>query len=203
MNEKFVLLILISALWGTALLHGGDDAATNHSFPKWDAKLLISEKMCAICHKKEEIGNQFAVWEAGVHANAYEVLSSEKAKEVAAKMGVENSQNDGKCLQCHSTAYGFSQALVTTKVKVEEGVACQTCHGPGDKYKTKDKHAENTQQAIEKFGLIRPDEANTCSRCHNEDNPTYNPERYTTKDGRKVDFDFEQALQKIRHPLKK
>ena len=42
-------------------------------------------KKCTMCHKKEDIGDQVAVWEKGPHAKAFSMLAEPKAKEVAAK----------------------------------------------------------------------------------------------------------------------
>ena len=36
--------------------------------------------------------------------------------------------------------------------------------------------------------------------CHNEESPTWNPEKYTRADGTKVGFDFEQAKKLTEHP---
>lgn len=39
---------------------------------------------------------------------------------------------------------------------------------------------------------------------HNDENPTWDPEKYTLKDGTKAGFDYEQAVKVIAHknPLK-
>jgi hypothetical protein len=50
----------------------------------------------------------------------------------------------------------------------------------------------------------RPKE-DTCKKCHNEESPNWDPQRYTLADGKRVGFDFKQAWQKIDHsnPQKK
>lgn len=172
------------------------------AFAKWPPKRLVPEEFCEVCHAKDSNGNQTAVLKEGPHAKAFASLSTEKGKEIAAKMGVADPAKSGKCLKCHATAYGFTEKKVTKEIKPEEGVTCQACHGPGDKYMDKDTHANNRDKALKK-GLVVPTAANTCLRCHNAQNPSHNPERYTTKDAKKVDFDFEQATEKIKHPVKK
>jgi nitrate/TMAO reductase-like tetraheme cytochrome c subunit len=169
----------------------------------WNAAKLAKESNCKICHSKATIGNQWGAWESSPHGEAFKSLGTPKAKEVAAKFGIEDPTTSPNCLQCHSTAYGFSDHKVTANIQVAEGVTCQSCHGPGEDYKSKTKHADNPKEAMEKYGLVKPTEANTCSLCHNQRNPTYNPARYTTKDGRQVDFDYDQAVEKIKHSLKK
>lgn len=154
---------------------------------KWDPADLAKESTCKICHSKADKGDQFGVWQKSKHAKAFEALKSDKAKEVAKKAGVEDPTTSGKCLKCHSTAYGFTEAKVTDKIAVEEGVTCQTCHGPGDKYKTKGKHDQGIELA-KKNGMLVPD-ANTCARCHNKDNPT-DP----------GNFNFDEKKKEIAHP---
>ncbi len=190
---------LISCLFALAVMRAETEPPPV-SMPEWHANLLIANKMCKICHNKEETGNQFGLWEKGPHAHAYATLATARAREVAKVLGIDNPQSSGKCLQCHSTAYGFTQEPVTKAIPIDEGISCQSCHGPAKNYMPKDKHARNRDIAI-KNGMIYPTEANTCRRCHNDSNPTYNPERYTTRDGRKVDFDYDAAYEKIKHSL--
>ena len=162
-----------------------------------DVSLYIGTKVCGMCHKKDESGNQLAKWKEGPHAKAFEVLGTDKAKEPAAKKGVTDPQHSPKCLKCHSTAYSFTEEVQTQKVAVEDGVTCESCHGPGKKYMIKE-----TMKSREKSiaaGMIYP-ATKSCPSCHNDQNPTYKPDRYTTKDGKKVDFDVDQAAEKIKHP---
>jgi len=161
--------------------------------------------MCTVCHGKDNVGNQTAVLASGPHAKAVEALKSDKAKEVAAKAGVTDPATSGKCLKCHATAYGFTEESVTEEIEATEGITCQTCHGPGEDYNPKERHDTDAkvQKAVEKYGLIIPNEKTMCRRCHNETSPTYDATRYTRADGTKVAFDFEQAVKKIEHKVKK
>lgn len=162
-----------------------------------DASTYIGTKMCGACHKKDDTGNQLAKWQASAHAKAFEILASPEAKEVAKKAGVEDAQKSGKCLACHSTAYLFSEEKKLEKPAVEEGVTCESCHGGGKNYKAKET-MQDRQKSIA-GGMIYPATKN-CERCHNDKSPTWKADRYTTKDGKKVGFDLEQAEKKIEHP---
>lgn len=162
-----------------------------------DPANYIGTKACGICHKKDETGNQLAKWQAGPHAKAFETLASAESKAIATKMGIDDPQKSGKCLSCHATAYHFGEEVKTAKIKVEEGVSCESCHGPGKKYMAKTT-MEDRQKAIA-AGMIHP-ATQQCVMCHNEKSPTWNPERYTTKDGKKTGFDLEQAAAKTAHP---
>ncbi len=144
-----------------------------------DPAKLIGTKKCAMCHKKAETGDQYGVWQTKVHAKAYEMLASEEAKAVGAKLGIDNPQTSGE------TTYTTLQ------------VNCESCHGPGADYKK--KSVMESREASIAAGMIYPAKEKSCTLCHNDTGPTWNPERYTTASGEKTGFDVVQAYEKIKH----
>ncbi|NQT92472.1 MAG: cytochrome C554 [Lentisphaerae bacterium] len=162
-----------------------------------DASLYAGTKSCRMCHKKEATGNQYGKWQKAAHSKAFETLASAEAKAVAAKLGIADAQKSGKCMKCHSTAYNFSEKVQTAKIPVQAGVSCESCHGPGKNYKSKTVMQDH-DKCIEK-GMVYP-ATKSCELCHNETAPSWKPDRYTTKDGKKVGFDAKQAYAKIKHP---
>jgi hypothetical protein len=190
-------LIVIACIAAVAVLMMTPRGETQEE-PKRDPANIVGHKACAICHKSDESGNQIAKWQEGPHAKAFELLGTPKAKEVAAKLNIADPQKSGTCLQCHSTAHHWTEKVVTDKLKPEDSVSCESCHGPGKKYLPKTVHGESREKGIA-AGLIYP-AMQSCTKCHNDSSPTWNPERYTTKDGKKVGFDPEQAFEKIKHP---
>lgn len=154
------------------------DAQPAHEF--------VGVSKCALCHKKPEKGEQFRIWQESKHAKAFETLGTPEAKAAAAKLGIDDPQTSGKCLKCHSTAYGFSELKVTEAIPVEEGISCESCHGPGKDYMKKSM-MEDRDAAIG-AGLAIPDE-NTCRKCHNEESPSF-----------KV-FDFKERWELIKHNI--
>ncbi|MEI7437162.1 MAG: cytochrome c family protein [bacterium] len=194
-------MIGLTVVLGSALVGG---MVLNGMAAERDASLYIGTKTCAMCHKKAEGGNQFGIWQASPHAKAIESLGTPEAKAMGAKVGVADPQKSGKCLKCHSTAYNFTEELqvkavgeAAAKVAVEDGVTCESCHGPGKNYKAKTVMADRAQSIA--GGLIYP-AAKSCTLCHNDQSPAWKADRYTTKDGKKVGFDPEQAYEKIKHP---
>lgn len=147
---------------------------------------FVGSTKCAICHKKPEQGEQVRIWQESGHAKAFETLGTPEAKAQGAQKGVENPQTDGKCLKCHSTAYGFTEAVVTAAIPVEEGVSCESCHGPGKDYMKKSV-MEDEAAAVE-AGLVVPDEK-TCQKCHNPEAPTFKS------------FNYAEYWEKIKHPV--
>lgn len=152
----------------------------------------IGVKKCKMCHNSKRSGAQYKIWEGTPHAKAYETLGTEEAKAVAKKMGIDDPQKSDKCLVCHVTGYGKDKSMFASSFKMEEGVGCEACHGPGSEYKSMKvmKGIYKGELKAEDYGLLMPDE-NHCKTCHNEKSPTYKK------------FDFKTFWEKIAHPVPK
>ena len=132
----------------------------------------IGAKKCKMCHNKAEKGEQYNKWLGNAHAKAMESLNAEEAK-------------DPKCLKCHSTAGSVDADLLTDYITVEEGVSCESCHGPGSVYKNI-KFMKNQELGLAN-GLILPTEE-VCVKCHNDESPDFKG------------FNYEEYVAKIAHP---
>lgn len=149
--------------------------------PKPKYKHLVGVKKCRICHKMKKRGNQYGKWKSLKHSRAYKILLTEKAQKIK-----KNAHKSGKCLKCHSTAYYFTEKRVSYKVKLKEGVSCESCHGPGKKYR-KNSVMKKRKLAIAKGLIAHPEKV--CTKCHNPESPTYQK------------FHLETFLRKIAHPV--
>ena len=119
------------------------------SFSTLGQSKYVGANGCKMCHNKPEKGEQFNKWQASAHSKAFSKLD-------------EAGKKNAECLKCHSTAGSVDKNLLAT-IKVEEGVSCESCHGPGSAYKTPTV-MKNKQMALTK-GMIEPTEA-TCKVCH-------------------------------------
>jgi hypothetical protein len=155
----------------------------------------VGAQKCKMCHDKKEETQQFSIWQNSAHSKAYETLASDRAKELALKKGVEgNPQKTKECLECHVTGYGLDSTAFAESFKMEDGVQCESCHGPGSEYKSikimsKSKYTEQREAQHElalKAGLVVPDEK-TCLKCHNDRSPAFKG------------FDFKTSYEKIKH----
>jgi hypothetical protein len=154
-------------------------------------------KSCRMCHKSAKKGNQYKAWQDGPHSKTIAVLATAEAKATAAKLGIADPQKSGKCLKCHSTAYNWTEEKQVEKIAVKDGVTCESCHGAGKNYKKKSVMVDREKCIA--GGMVYP-ATKSCVKCHNDESPSWDPERYTTKDGKKTGFDVEQAYEKIKHP---
>jgi hypothetical protein len=179
MNKRAAISTISLSLAAAWLMTSSSVAAER------DPANYVGVKTCGICHKAEASGNQLAKWQASPHAKAFETLGTPAAKETGKKVGVDDPQKSGKCLKCHSTAYNFTETVATEKIKPEDGVTCESCHGPGKKYMAKSVMEDRTK-AIE-AGLVHP-ATESCKLCHNEQSPNYKP------------FDEKSYVEKIAHP---
>ena len=143
----------------------------------------IGAAKCKMCHNKTPKGEQYNKWLEGPHANAMKSLSSDKAKEIAKAKGIADPATDAACIKCHSTM-GHIDAKLAATLTAEECISCESCHGPGSKYKS--ASVMKDREFSMENGLILPTEE-VCKTCHNEESPTYKP------------FNFAEMSAKIAH----
>ena len=148
-------------------------------------------KTCKACHMSKKSGAQYKVWQTTSHAKAFETLNTPEAKAAAKEMGIEDPASSDKCLKCHVTAYTVDASLKGPKLKLEDGVSCESCHGPGSGYKKKATMTGiwKNELKAEDYGLIKPVTEKVCVTCHNEESPTFKK------------FVFEEMVAKIAHPI--
>ena len=171
MLSKNLILILI-----LAFVAGGSLQAQDYEY--------IGAAKCKMCHNKTTTGQQYKIWSEGPHANAMKSLSSEKSMAYAKENGIADPTKEASCIKCHSTAGGTDESL-HAGLKMDEGVSCESCHGPGSKYKS-NTIMKDREKAIAN-GLIIPDQK-LCETCHNDKNPFHKP------------FNFDEYVKKIAHP---
>ncbi len=187
MKKLYTLLLLSTLVCFVAAM----TRPAPHPQGKVDAK-YGGVKTCKTCHLSAKSGAQFKIWKKSPHANAYATLQTDDAKKIGKENGVDDPATSGKCLQCHVVAYGVDASLKGPKLKLEEGVSCEACHGPGSLYKKKKIMKGITAGEIDgaKYGLVKVGEE-TCAKCHNKKSPTFKA------------FDYKKQLAKIAHPIPK
>lgn len=149
----------------------------------------VGVKTCGMCHKKESVGQQLKIWQESKHAQAYKTLQTEEADKIAKDKGFKTKAADTpECLKCHVSGYDVDPSLLGNKFKIEDGVQCETCHGPGSEYKSK-KVMKDKKLAVEKGLMLYDNIEKLCVKCHNEESPVYKG------------FNFEERWAKIKHSV--
>lgn len=155
----------------------------------------LGSKSCLKCHFKE-----YMSWQKTKMARAFETLKPGQAVEAKLKEKLDPQTDftkDPKCVSCHVTGYGKPggyPALVESKewtaeeaarAKLMEGVGCESCHGPGEKYSPyKQDHKDYAWKDLLPLGATHPVEA-TCKACHTPmkpDHPEFKFAEKVTKD---------------------
>ncbi|MBI3273261.1 MAG: cytochrome C554 [Planctomycetes bacterium] len=177
----WITLLLLGPVGLLALLSADLRADGDKSGPKY-----LGVDKCKDCHKAKTKGDQYGQWTESKHARAFESLASDEARKIAKEKGVADPQKAPECLKCHVTAFGIAKERLGDKFKLEQGVQCEACHGPGGDYfkmevmKDREKAKAN--------GLVLPTEA-VCVTCHNKNSPTFKS------------FDFKAEFDQVKHPL--
>jgi len=145
---------------------------------------FVGAEKCGLCHSSTLKGAQYTKWTSTRHSKAYATLASEEAKKVAASKGIANPLTAAECLKCHVTGYGAPADRLGERYRMEEGVTCESCHGPGGDYSTMEVMKDHDRSVAAGMSIATEE---TCRGCHNPESPTH------------TGFDFASAHQEIAH----
>lgn len=163
----------------------------------------VGHTQCKVCHNAPDKGAQWDRWKEEGHSKALETLKTPEAVKIGQERGLTVPPHEAPdCLKCHVTGYDPETKKLPARLKMEDSVQCESCHGPNSLHVKDGQLLKfNPEKASEidiKANLTYPT-PEVCAKCHNEESPTWDPERYTLPDGGKAGFDFEQAWAKIDH----
>ncbi len=144
----------------------------------------VGSEQCRSCHSGPEQGQQYIKWLGSRHGLAYWRLATGWAKFLASLredyQDIIEPISERRCLECHYTGASELSSRYAETFSMQEGVGCETCHGPGSAYL--DLEVMSDRDKFIANGGIIPDQQ-TCRRCHGNQ-----------------DFDFEEMFAKIAHP---
>ncbi len=126
--------------------------------------VYVGARVCATCHRGKEMGHQHSRWLLSGHARAHASLAKEEARKIADLSGIPlEPRKSAICLGCHATG-GEAEAWEKDETfRVEDGVQCEMCHGPGSEYM--DRAIMVDPKAARKAGLRMPTR-HDCMGCH-------------------------------------
>jgi hypothetical protein len=140
----------------------------------------LGSRACMNCHER-----QYVSWLQSRHAHAYWRLGADWALYLGRMrpqyQDLTDPMTDQRCTLCHVTGAQNDNSLFAATFRPEEGVSCESCHGPGSNYIDPEIMADRGK-FLAAGGRV-PDDA-TCRSCHR------NSDR----------FDWAEWWTKIAHP---
>ncbi|QTN27580.1 hypothetical protein HZ993_20295 [Rhodoferax sp. AJA081-3] len=156
-------------------------SATSHGQPlpdqSPDKTLGVVNCASSLCHgsvntwpSSPVAQNEYVVWSRlDKHARAYHVLLNERSRSIASKLGLAKPAHESsECLGCH--AHNPMPERVDARHKITDGVACEGCHGPSEKWIASHTapgvtHADNLAHGL--YPAAAPQaRAKLCMSCH-------------------------------------
>ena len=156
--------------------------------------VYVGVRVCGTCHNGPTMGHQYSKWLMSKHARGYAALSLPESREIAKVSGIrELPWKSPVCLGCHSTASTTENWEKDDGFRVEDGLQCESCHGPGSEYAS--ATVMRDRKAAMAAGLQLPT-TDTCMGCHKQKGSHEAVLNHPT-------VDIEKAIKEIAHPLPK
>ncbi|MDT8316638.1 MAG: cytochrome c family protein [bacterium] len=158
--------------------------------PLFAAPKYVGSEGCK-CHRSEIMN-----WEESRHAKAFELLLPNKRKAAKKRAGlnpITDYSRDKKCIKCHVVGYmaegGFADIETTSMMA---GVGCESCHGPGGKYRIlhgKKPRTFTRRETMELGQVYASTDSSVCTKCHGHADSPFQPSVHE-----KYRFNTEKAL---------
>jgi len=113
--------------------------------------------------------NEYVTWShEDAHSKAYSVLTTPRARSMAAKLGLPNAATARICLDCHADNVGPEKR--GPKFSLTDGVGCEACHGGSERWITthtsrKATYTENIAKGMYPTANLH-ERATLCLSCH-------------------------------------
>jgi len=114
--------------------------------------------------------NEYVTWtQSDTHSKAYEVLSNEQSRLIAARLGIGRAREADVCLDCH--ADNVPAAKRGEKFQISDGVGCEACHGGAENWLSTHYNAPTVSHTDNLAAGLYPNEeaahrADLCLSCH-------------------------------------
>lgn len=147
--------------------------------PQYDANVHMGVATCAAsqCHGSavprdgsNVLQNEYVTWtQDDPHARAYDILSNDQSRRIAARLGLESAAAAKICLDCH--ADNVPAARRGERFHLSDGVGCEACHGGAENWLSTHYNVPAvTHEANLSAGLYRTedviDRSELCLSCH-------------------------------------
>jgi hypothetical protein len=147
LRGRYLLLLLFAALAASVWPRpsrspANDELPPPRPFPAGHIP-YVGVASCAsmACHNaqgpKGSLRSEYSTWAAyDPHGRAYSVLRNERSQRIAKNLRLKKlAHQEGLCLKCH-VGLGWEEASHTPGFTLEDGVGCESCHGPAGRWLT-------------------------------------------------------------------
>ena len=151
----------------------GSEAAMRLESPMSSPRYLgTASCSSSSCHGGAgEQHNQFIVWSQwDFHQRASLILTNARSARIADRLGIKDASVSARCTVCHSPLTTISPTRLSDKNHPDNGVACESCHGPAEAWLRSHTRRDYTYAMRVSAGMrdlrnfyIR---ANACVACH-------------------------------------
>ena len=118
-----LVCVLLTGIIGTPLLA---------AYEMKKQPVYVGVRACSRCHQGKDMGQQDSLWMMSKHARAYASLAKPEAKLIAELSGIPQAPKESPlCLGCHATGAHVEEWERDDEFRIEDGVQCEKCHGPG------------------------------------------------------------------------
>jgi len=205
---RTLILTLALGLPALALAQASPQQAP-HPLPYQSKDKNLGVVTCAssLCHgsvttwkDSNILQNEYVTWSrVDKHANrAYQVLLNDRSKRIAKNLGLKEPAHEAKiCTDCHG--YVPAKEVQGERFKVSDGVSCEACHGPAERWVKSHTapnatHAENVAN-----GLYPTDDpvaqARLCLSCHFGNKDKFVTHRIMGSGHPRISFELETFTQ--------
>lgn len=147
--------------------------------PQDDASVHMGVATCAAsqCHGSavprdgsNVLQNEYLTWtQDDPHSRAYDALSNDQSKRIAARLGLKSAATAKICLDCH--ADNVPAARRGERFHLSDGIGCEACHGGAENWLSTHYNVPTvTHEANLNAGLYRTesvsDRSELCLSCH-------------------------------------
>lgn len=182
MKTKISIVVLMFAGLIALSFKSGDDVHVSGAF-----KYVGATTCVGACHKTDAQGKQLDIWQNSKHSQAYKVLQTPEADKIAKDKGFTTpAAETPQCLKCHVLGKDMDPTEFESTFSKEDGVQCETCHGPGSEYK-KLAIMKDKEKSKENGLIVHAEKEAFCTGCHNSESPTFKG------------FNYDEMWAKIQH----
>lgn len=117
------------------------------------------------------MSKQHTVWfRADRHSRAHSTLTTARSLRMAETLNIGDPSQNQRCTGCHAPIAGLEAHQKASTARPEEGVSCESCHGPASSWVRSHTRPDYTRKQRISSGMRDLEDpylrANTCVACH-------------------------------------